>query len=76
MSENNKPIRASDEREEPHYVDNDCEECGTELVLYDKADEELLEESNALNPPNTDDIWYDEWVCPECLDGIILDVPE
>ena len=40
-----------------------------------KVDEELLKESDALSTPNTDDIWYDEWVCPECVHGVIIDHP-
>lgn len=75
MSENEEAVGPSVEREEPHHIDNDCQECGTELVLYDKADEELLKQSDSLSTPNTDDIWYDEWICPECLHGIIIDHP-
>lgn len=72
---NGKPRKPSDERDEPYYTDSHCKDCGTELILYDTADTELLREAEKLNPPETTDTWYDEWICPECLDGIILDTP-
>jgi len=51
----------------PYYIDEACPTCGTELTLYqDYLDEEFSE----------DEIWYDEWCCPECEDGIHMDVPE
>lgn len=59
MSE--KPESPADPRpnDEPYYIDNECEECGSELVLYD-------EESG----------WNDEFICPECEDGVYMDWPD
>lgn len=75
------PRTPADERDEPFYVDSDCPDCDTELVLYDELPEEKLRESDAFGAPlqemdEDDRIWYDEWVCPECLDGIVMDWPE
>lgn len=48
---------------EPYYIDSECD-CGAELVLH--RAEELAESQ----------WWHDEWVCPECDDGIHMDWPE
>ncbi len=64
---------------EPYYIDGECPDCGTALELYDSLSVEQIEESAELGVPATDSddgIWHDEWVCPRCLDGIHLDVPE
>lgn len=69
----------SEERESPFFIDDECPDCDTELVLYDKLDDEKRAESDWLTDPEFYDgesIWYDEWVCPNCLDGIILDWDE
>lgn len=46
----------------PYYIDSDCPDCGTGLVLND----ELV---------GSHDIWHDEWTCPECRDGLHMDWP-
>lgn len=61
-----KPKRASDPRpnDEPAYIDSECPNCGTELVLNDKL-------------KDREEIWHDEWTCPDCEDaGIFLDWPD
>jgi len=51
----------------PYYIDETCPTCGTDLVLYQNyLDEEFAE----------DEIWHDEWYCPDCEDGIHMDVPD
>ncbi|MEQ8226351.1 MAG: hypothetical protein ABRQ37_28805 [Candidatus Eremiobacterota bacterium] len=51
----------------PYYIAPTCETCKTPLVLDD-----LLE-----NPDTPEEeIWYDEFICPKCLDGIYMDWPE
>lgn len=62
-----KPTSAADPRPggEPYYIDSGCPDCGAELVLYDEYREEEIEE-----------VWHDEWICPECDGGILLDWPE
>lgn len=57
-----RPEKPSDLRDgEPYYIDSDCPECGTELV----QDTEAVLEG-----------WYDEWLCPECDDGVHMDWPD
>lgn len=58
------PESAADPRpgDEPYYIDNECSECGCELRL---EDEDLPEE----------EIWHDEWKCPEC-GNLYLDWPQ
>ena len=59
------PKRPSDTRGgKPYYIDSECPDCGTELVLYD----ELVDTDG--------EPWYDEWMCPECQDGIHMDWPK
>lgn len=75
------PKRPADPRPfyEPYYRDNHCEECGEELVLYDNLSDEQRRSSEAFSNPETDTsdiIWYDEWACPRCLDGVRFDWPE
>ena len=50
----------------PYYIAPDCPDCGTPLVL-----------SDYLHNPQTpaDDVWYDEWECPRCQEGIWMDWP-
>lgn len=61
----------ADARDVPQYIDPNCPECNAALVLYDKfygfVDDQ--EESEEIGTS----IWYDEWVCPVCQDGIHLD---
>jgi hypothetical protein len=63
-----KPQSAAKPRAEgkPAYIDPNCTKCGAALVLHD-----------TLRTPAmpTDEIWYDEWECPTCQDGLHLDQP-
>lgn len=68
------PLSPSDERESPYYISSTCTECGTELVLYDSLPEQTIE-NEFQSSTESDTVWYDEWVCPSCLDGIYLDLP-
>ena len=75
----NEDWQPSEERDSPVCIDDDCPECGTELVLYDKLDPETMGDAEALADPEhqpDNDVWYDEWVCPNCLDGVHMDWPE
>ena len=68
---------AEPRRGEPYYIDSNCDKCGSELVLYDSLDAADYEESDELTGPEEDTkVWHDEWVCPNCLDGIHLDMPQ
>lgn len=58
------PERPSDPRDEPYYIDNECHQCGSELVLWDEYYD------------TEGDTWWDEWVCPECENGVYMDWPE
>lgn len=63
-----RPKSAADRRpnDEPYYAPKVCATCGTSLVyLY------------TLNNTDTpeDERWYDEFECPRCRDGIVMDVP-
>lgn len=72
------PQSAADPRDgEPYYIENECENCGSELVLYDELD--ILEIWNSPEmgiPERSKEIWHDEWVCPDCVNGIYMDWPE
>lgn len=51
----------------PFYIKPNCQKCGAELVLLDTF----------RNPDKPqEDIWYDEFICPVCEDGIYMDWPE
>lgn len=65
---NDAPRSAADPRPngEPFYIDSDCPDCGTPLVLVDHHDPCRHE-----GP-----VWNDEWVCAECEDGVHLDWPQ
>lgn len=69
MSE--RPESAADPRpnNEPYYIDSSCPECGTDLVLE--------AEHAADGDIDEDEIWHDEWVCPNdsCKDVVYMDVP-
>lgn len=74
-----KPRSPADPRpnDEPYYIDTTCD-CGADLVLYDSLTDEQRQSSQALSgpEPEQDEPWYDEWVCPVCLDGIHMDWPD
>lgn len=61
-----KPEAPADPRpnDEPYYIDNECHECGGELVYYH-------EHYDLDGEP-----WYDEFVCPSCEGGLYMDWPE
>jgi hypothetical protein len=64
-----RPRSAADARPGGHpcYIGLNCPDCDTPLVLLD-----LLE--NPATPP--DKVWYDEWTCSRCDNGIVfLDCP-
>ncbi len=44
----------------PRYLDPNCPTCDNALVLAD-----LLDNPKA----DVDDVWNDEWACPQCYDG-------
>jgi len=68
MVNQHKPRSAAEQRanNKPAYIDPNCPECGSPLVL-------LFILENPLKP--TDKIWQDEFICPKCRDGIYLDLP-
>src|ERR687883_360256 len=51
----------------PYYIAPNCPTCDTPLVLYDHLDERSRLADNQ--------VWYDEWICPRCRDGIWMDWP-
>ena len=77
-----EPKCPADLRTEPHYIDSDCPDCGEALVLSDEH--RPSGDTDALVAPEVWDerqegrsvIWYDEWVCPECENGLHMDWPE
>lgn len=48
----------------PNWLDPNCPLCGERLVLSDFLDG--LPESL---------YWWDEWTCPECQEGVLIDHP-
>jgi rubredoxin len=78
--EDEPPRSPGEPREgEPYYIDSECPECGSELILYDSLSEDQVGDSSDLSvsdAENKDEVWHDEWCCPNCLDGIFLDVPD
>ena len=60
------PESAADPRpnNEPYFIDSSCPDCSEDLVLYDEYTEEGGE------------VWYDEWICPSCDDGLHMDWPD
>lgn len=67
-----KPTSPADPRpnDEPYYIDSECPECGTELELEAEVKDEDYD---------MDEVWHDEWMCPneECeKEGVFMDVPE
>jgi len=69
MANQDKPHSAAEQRpnNKPVYIDPNCLECSTPLVLVD-----ILENHTA----QTDKIWHDEFICPRCRDGLYLDAPK
>lgn len=65
-------VCASIPREFPYFIETTCSSCHNDLVLYDS-----LIQSEPINENSSDieETWYDEWLCPNCLDGIIMDWP-
>lgn len=63
------PMSAAERRpnDEPYYRDSQCE-CGTDYVYYDAH-----VEGKDLDD---EDFWYDEFICPDCEYGLLLDTPE
>lgn len=62
-----KPLTPGDPRPnyKPYYIDSECEECGSRLVLYED-----------VRTTRIDPAWWDEWWCMECQDGIHMDWPD
>lgn len=60
-----QPRSAADARpnNRPYYVDPNCPNCGTALVLWD-----------VLITPPAENAWYDEWWCRQC-ECIVMDWP-
>lgn len=65
-SQHQKVLGPSFRRVEPLYIKPNCTQCKTKLML-----EDLFYTPNC----STYEIWYDEWVCPKCQDGVIMDWP-
>lgn len=72
-----RELSAADPRPdgEPYYIDSDCPLCGESLELYDKLPEGHFEGTPLNGPESSDPIWHDEWVCPNCMEGVRLDWP-
>jgi predicted RNA-binding Zn-ribbon protein involved in translation (DUF1610 family) len=51
----------------PYYIKQTCEKCGAELIYT-----YLLCDSNKPK----DEKWYDEFMCPNCRDGVYMDWPQ
>jgi ribosomal protein S27AE len=64
-----KPMSAADKRpnNRPYYIRQTCENCSADLVYAD-----WFRESNIP----ADEIWYDEFMCPNCRDGVYMDWPQ
>ncbi|SHJ73672.1 hypothetical protein [Alicyclobacillus tolerans] len=64
-----EPQRPADRRpnDEPFFVPKVCQGCGAKLVY-----------SYLLDAPDTPEHerWYGEFECPQCRDGLVLDVPK
>jgi len=50
----------------PYYIQTTCNQCGAALVY-----------SYLLKQPDieADRVWYDEFSCPHCRDGVYMDWP-
>lgn len=64
-----EPRSAADRRpnDEPYFVPKTCSDCRTKLVYS-----YLLDDPDAPEEKR----WYDEFECPKCRNGLVLDVPE
>lgn len=51
----------------PYYIKQNCEKCGTKLVYTDSL--------NDTHIP-AEEVWYDEFTCPLCRDGVYMDWPK
>lgn len=60
------PIGPADARSTPFYIDPNCAKCGATLVL-----EDLLKNPDAT----ADEIWFDEWMCPNHQKWCCMDWP-
>jgi hypothetical protein len=62
------PKSAADPRPDgkPAFIDPNCPTCGAALVLHD---------SLRVPPTPVAEVWHDEWECPKCRDGLVLDQP-
>lgn len=75
------PESAAERRpnDEPYYLDSDCPDCGESLVYYHELPDSAFKESDYLcdveHRPTEDEEWFDEFVCPDCLNGIHMDWP-
>lgn len=78
---NEPPQTPADPRpnNEPYYIDTHCPDCNTELVLNDEhrpsEDADGLVHPDVWDDTHGDTIWHDEWVCPNCENGIHFDAP-
>lgn len=73
------PRSAAEPRDgEPYYIASECPECSTQLVLNDTLEEDGVEPSATVSKTelDSDPVWHDKWVCPNCQDGIHLDAPK
>lgn len=75
------PTSAADPRpnDEPYYIESTCPDCGTRLVLNDEHRPTGDGSGERVAPEVWDErevVWHDEWVCPECENGIHMDWPD
>jgi hypothetical protein len=55
----------------PFFIVSVCNECDRPLELRDLHDDE----GTLAHEEHEGDVWWDEWCCPNCKDGIIHDWP-
>ncbi len=53
--------------DEPYYIPKTCEKCKAPLIYRSEIDSTNWQE---------DELFYDEFMCPVCKDGIYLDIPK
>ena len=63
------PYSAADKRagNSPAYIHDRCPICKEKLVLADLLDNPQASEN---------EIWHDEFICPNCQDGVYMDWPD